>query len=79
MAAKIPAFDYDICMACNVCAEMCPFTCIEMSKIGKMGALDKVFPILASPETCTGCSICKNACPVVAITMEAILPVIPSD
>lgn len=79
MAAKIPAFDYDICMACNVCAEMCPFTCIEMTKIGKMSALIKIFPVLASPETCTGCSICKNACPVEAITMEAKVLVTPPN
>jgi Pyruvate/2-oxoacid:ferredoxin oxidoreductase delta subunit len=69
MAAKIPVFDYDICMACNICAELCPLTCIDMSKMG-IGSLKKVYPILASPDTCTGCSICKNACPVDAITME---------
>jgi len=72
MAAKIPVIDYAICMACNVCADQCPLTCIEMSKIGD-GAFRKVYPVLASPETCTGCSICKNACPVDAITMEAVV------
>ena len=71
MATKIPVFDYSICMACNICSEMCPFTCIEMTKTG-IDALKKVYPVLASPETCTGCSICKNACPVEAIAMEAL-------
>jgi Na+-translocating ferredoxin:NAD+ oxidoreductase subunit B len=70
MAAKIPVFDYAICMACNVCADQCPLTCIEMTKTG-IGNFRKVYPVLASPETCTGCSICKNACPVDAIAMEA--------
>jgi Pyruvate/2-oxoacid:ferredoxin oxidoreductase delta subunit len=74
MAEKIPVFDYDICMACNICADLCPITCIEMLKMG-IGSLRKVYPVLSSPDTCTGCSICKNACPVEAITMELTVPV----
>ncbi len=74
MAGKIPVFDYDVCMACNICADLCPITCIEMSKTG-IGSTRKVYPLLASPETCTGCSICKNACPVEAISMELIVAV----
>jgi Pyruvate/2-oxoacid:ferredoxin oxidoreductase delta subunit len=74
MAAKIPEFDYAICMACNICAELCPLTCIEMSKTD-VDALKKAYPLLTSPETCTGCSICKNACPVEAISMKETIPI----
>ena len=68
MGAKIPMFDYFTCVACNICAEMCPLTCIEMIKTN-VDHQKKVYPLLTSPDTCTGCSICKNACPVEAITM----------
>jgi formate hydrogenlyase subunit 6/NADH:ubiquinone oxidoreductase subunit I len=69
MATKLPLFDYPICVACNMCAEMCPLTCIEMKKTG-IDHLKKVYPLLTSPSCCTGCSICKNACPVEAISMK---------
>jgi len=72
MARNIPAFDYDSCIACNICAEVCPQSCIDMKmKKSGLGLLKKVYPILALPESCTGCSMCMNACPVDAITMES--------
>ena len=70
MASKIPTFNYDTCIACNICADICPLSCIDMKKKGP-GNLKKVYPILALPETCTGCSICMNGCPVDSITMKS--------
>lgn len=72
MANKIPAFDYTTCIACNICAEVCPFSCIDMKKKG-IGNLKKVYPILALLDSCTGCSICMSNCPVDSITMKSTL------
>jgi len=72
MAIKIPTFDYATCIACNICADICPLSCIDMKKKSP-GNLKKVFPILALPDTCTGCSICMNGCPVDSITMKSIV------
>jgi Fe-S-cluster-containing hydrogenase component 2 len=32
MAAQKPDFLYTICAACAVCSQVCPLTCIEMTK-----------------------------------------------
>jgi formate hydrogenlyase subunit 6/NADH:ubiquinone oxidoreductase subunit I len=47
LTTKIPEFDYAICMACNICADLCPLTCIEMSKPADNG-LRKIYPTLVS-------------------------------
>lgn len=70
MASKIPTFNYDTCVACNICEEACPLSCIDMKK-RVSGNLKKIYPELVLPETCTGCSICMNACPVDSITMKS--------
>jgi formate hydrogenlyase subunit 6/NADH:ubiquinone oxidoreductase subunit I len=68
MTAKKPNFNYALCMACNVCHEACPFSCIDMSKHG-LDSHNKCYPELALPEKCTGCALCQKACPVDAINM----------
>lgn len=66
MAAKKPEFLYAICAACTVCAQVCPLTCIEMTKTD-YDAMKKAYPVLAAEDRCTACGICKRACPVEAI------------
>lgn len=71
MANQIPVVDYTKCAACGVCAQACPFTCLEMTKVG-LDVYNKAYPVLASPATCTGCTLCMKACPVEVITMQAL-------
>ena len=68
MIKSRPQVNYELCMACGICAHTCPFTCLEMSKLG-VDSFKKTYPVLVLPDRCTGCSMCKNACPVDAIQM----------
>ena len=64
---KYLQIDYDQCMACGLCYQACPFSCLIMEK-ADINANKKVYPKL-NPDKCTGCSICKGICPMDAITM----------
>jgi Na+-translocating ferredoxin:NAD+ oxidoreductase subunit B len=68
MAKKRPVFDYATCMACGVCDQACPLSCISLSKFDVNGD-KKAYPVLLADPCCTGCSICQKACPVDAIEM----------
>jgi Na+-translocating ferredoxin:NAD+ oxidoreductase subunit B len=63
-----PNFDYELCMACGACVQACPFSCLELSRIG-LDALRKAYPELVFPEKCTGCGICARACPVDCVAL----------
>ena len=71
MANKIPVVEYSLCATCGVSVTACPFSCLELSKVG-IDRYNKVYPVLASPGTCTGCGICAKACPVEVITMQVL-------
>lgn len=71
MAKKIPVVEYTLCAACGVCVQACPFSCLELSKVG-IDRYNKAYPILVSPVTCTGCGICAKSCPVEVITMQVL-------
>lgn len=68
MAAKLPAINDKLCMACRICVSACPFGCLSDDRTG-VDYFNKAYPRLASEETCTGCGICAKECPVGAITM----------
>nr|WP_211248413.1 FAD-dependent oxidoreductase [Thermodesulfobacterium hydrogeniphilum] len=60
------------CIGCGICAELCPFSAIEMVKVEKRR---KAKVITAS---CKGCGVCASHCPVFAIDVggfstEAVL------
>jgi heterodisulfide reductase subunit A len=60
------------CIGCAICAEVCPFTAIEMVKV------DKRRKARVIKAACKGCGICASHCPVFAIdvggfTGDAIL------
>jgi heterodisulfide reductase subunit A len=64
--------NFDKCIGCAICAEVCPFKAIEMVKVDKRR---KAQVIKAS---CGGCGACASHCPVFAIdvggfTTEAII------
>jgi heterodisulfide reductase subunit A len=49
------------CIGCAICAEVCPFTAIEMVKV------DKRRKARVIKAACKGCGICASHCPVFAI------------
>lgn len=72
MEKRLPLVDYEVCIACGSCLPACPFSCLELSRIGPK-ALPTAFPALAKPEACTGCALCAKACPVDCINMQGAL------
>jgi len=55
--------DQDTCIGCTLCVNLCPFSAIEMIKVGKK---KKAQTISAS---CKACGICSSHCPTFAISM----------
>jgi heterodisulfide reductase subunit A len=68
----VSSIDQEKCIGCGICADLCPYSAIEMVKVGKR---KKAQVITAS---CKGCGVCGSHCPVMAISLggftdEAIL------
>lgn len=68
MAEGSVKIDYPVCMACSICIQVCPFTCLENSLTG-LDQYNKVYPQLRDDHHCTGCGICATACPVNCIVV----------
>lgn len=68
MSRPAPVFDYSLCIACRVCVQACPFSCIDMSRTGG-DPYGKVYPELTGQDRCTGCRLCERSCPVDCIAM----------
>jgi formate hydrogenlyase subunit 6/NADH:ubiquinone oxidoreductase subunit I len=71
MAAKVPEFLYDDCVACGICVQACPVSCIVLSKID-IDSYKTAYPEL-SERACIGCAQCEKSCPMNAIHMKAAL------
>lgn len=65
---KNPLFDYLVCIACGVCYQACPTSCINLSKTD-MDRYKKAYPQVEKKEACISCNICSKVCPIDAITM----------
>ena len=68
MEARIPVFNYDLCIACSICVVVCPDSTLEMNKTD-IDLYKKAYPSLTERH-CTGCSLCAKNCPMEAITMQ---------
>ncbi len=65
-----PAFIRKTCMACKICVDACPVSCIETASCGT----DKDphgYPFLADAAACISCGQCAEECPVAAVVMAA--------
>lgn len=69
---EYPSFDYDVCVACSVCVQICPVSCLELEdNILKKDKLT-AYPILTNQDKCISCNFCEQACPVEAIKMISV-------
>ncbi len=69
MEKKKPIINYKECMACGICVQACPFSCIDFVKIN-VNKDKKAYPELINNGRCTGCGICSKECPVEAIELR---------
>ncbi|MGD9331885.1 MAG: 4Fe-4S binding protein [Desulfobacterales bacterium] len=66
----IPTFKRKKCMACKICVDDCPVSCIGVERTGT--AKDPHgYPFLGDATLCTHCGLCAAHCPVAAIRMVA--------
>ncbi len=68
MKNGLPQFDYEVCIACGVCVQTCPFDCLELGKVG-VDANNNAYPQLSDSEKCTSCQMCEKQCPIDAVVM----------
>ena len=67
---QIPAFKRKKCMACKICVDDCPVSCIGVEASGT--AKDPHgYPFLDDDALCIHCGLCADNCPVEAIDMVA--------
>ena len=67
---QIPAFKLKKCMACKICVDDCPVSCIGVEESGT--AKDPHgYPFLDDEGQCIHCGLCADNCPVEAIYMVA--------
>lgn len=65
---KIPNCTYEVCMACGICVQACPVSCLNLVD-NTQDKYKKAFPQLDNEENCIGCKICEKQCPVGAMTV----------
>lgn len=70
MAKGKPVIDYELCMACGICVQACPFSCLDLEHLVEGALYKKALPKLVAEDKCTGCGICKKTCAVDVIEIE---------
>jgi len=63
VAPIVSRVDQDKCIGCGICASLCPFSAIELKKVGKRRKAETI------TASCKGCGICASHCPTLAISM----------
>lgn len=63
VAHTVSRVDQATCIGCGICEALCPFSAIQLTKVGKR---KKAETITAS---CKGCGICAPHCPTLSISM----------
>jgi len=71
MVKGIVHIDYQVCMACSVCIQACPFSYLEPARTG-IGKYQRVYPQLTHDHQCTGCGLCARACPLDCLLIKSL-------
>ena len=74
IAVKVPAWDPDKCVQCNICSYVCPHACIRPIVMSADEVVEAPKQTTVSTLDCTGCASCVEACPAKtkALTMEPL-------
>ncbi len=65
---NVPEFNLKKCMSCNMCLEVCPVDCIDLTT--PQDSKDPHgYPFVEDESICIGCESCAEDCPVDAIVM----------
>ena len=59
-----------LCVACGLCARICPTTCLEMNVIPSEEGDRELGEFILRSGRCLFCGLCAQVCPVDAITMS---------
>lgn len=64
-----PIINYELCMACGICVQSCPISCLDLSHMEEGGLYRKLLPELLPGAECIGCGFCAKDCPIDVIEL----------
>ncbi len=59
-----------LCVACGLCARICPTSCLEMHVVASEEGDRELGEFILKAGRCMFCGLCSQVCPVDAITMS---------
>ena len=59
-----------LCVACGLCARICPTSCLEMNIVASEEGDRELGEFVLKAGRCMFCGLCSQVCPVDAITMS---------
>ncbi len=65
-----PATNEPLCVACGLCARICPTSCLEMNVVPSEEGDRELGEFVLKAGRCLFCGLCSQVCPVDAITMS---------
>jgi NADH-quinone oxidoreductase subunit I len=65
-----PETNEALCVACGLCARVCPTSCLEMNVIPSEEGDRELGEFILRSGRCMFCGLCAQVCPVDAITMS---------
>lgn len=65
-----PETDEALCVACGLCARICPTSCLEMNVVASEEGDRELGEFILRSGRCLFCGMCAQVCPVDAITMS---------
>lgn len=67
----MPVINYKNCISCSMCVQACPFSILSLTKKGKQGKYDNLFPEITN-DRCIGCGACARSCVMNCITIAEV-------